>query len=259
MRTAMILALAVLTSLPATLAASDEKEIKQKRVVRVVASPDFDFETSEDFVFVGDNDDTVQMGAFAFHRGGFIGVQLVDLTPELRAHFGIPENAGVMVSAVSEDGPAATAGALVGDIITAVDGEEIGSAGELARLVRQAEEGDFANLEVWRDGKVMTLTTTIAVRERPQVDVGKFLWRAGDGEDLERVEVHIDDLPENVIRIDEKHMHKALGDLYTHFQSPEWQAKIKAMATDRQGMEERIHELEARLRELEAKLSKLAN
>jgi membrane-associated protease RseP (regulator of RpoE activity) len=255
----MILALlALAASQPAAAAASDEKEIKEKRVVRIVADPDFGFETEDNFIFVGD-DDTVRMGAFGFHRGGFIGVQLVDLTPELRAHFGVPDDAGVMVSAVSEDGPAATAGVLVGDIITVVDGEEISGGGELARIVRQAEEGDLANLEVWRDGKIMTLTATIAVRERPQVDVGKFLWHTGKGEDLQSVQVQIDDLPESVIRIDEKHVHKALGDLYTHFQSPEWQAKIKAMATERQGMEQRIHELEARLRELEAKLSKLAD
>ena len=54
-------------------------------------------------------------------------------------------------------------------------------------------------------------------------------------------------------------MNKALGDLYSRFQSPELKDRIKAMAEERQGMEDRIHELEARLRDLEEKLSKLAN
>src|SRR5262249_4288376 len=30
--------------------------------------------------------------------GGYLGVGLLDLTPELRTHFGVPEEAGVMVS-----------------------------------------------------------------------------------------------------------------------------------------------------------------
>lgn len=251
--------LALVVSLPADAASGDEKEVKEKHVVRVVTAPDFDFQTDEDFVFVGDGDHNVHVGAFAFQRGGFIGVQLVELTPELRTHFGVPQSAGVMISAVSPNGPAAEAGVRVGDIITGVNNEEIATAGELARFVREMEEGSQADLEVWRDRKIMILTATIAERERPQIDVGQFLWQTGDDEGHKRLDVLIDELPENVIRIDQEHMNKALGDLYTRFQSPEFKDRIKAMGEERQGMEDRIHELEARLRDLEEKLSKLAN
>ena len=260
MRTAMILGLlTIAVSLPANAAASDDKEIKEKRVVRVMTSDGVDIEEGANFVFVGDDAEPLVVRSFFVHQGGYLGVQLVDLTPELRRHFGVPEDAGVMISALSEGGPAAKAGVEAGDIITAVDGEDVSSGSELARFVRQGSQGDLVNLEVWRDARVMTLSATLEERERPQVDVGQFLWQDGRRKPLKHMEVFLDDLPESVIRIDQEHMHKALGDLTARFESPEWQAKIKAMATERQGMEERIHELEARLRELEAKISKLAN
>lgn len=257
--TTILLTLAILASLPAAAVAGGEKEIKEKRVVRVVASPHLEFESDDDFVFIGDGDDAVRMGAFGFHRGGFIGVQLVDLTPELRAHFGVPESAGVMISAVSPDGPAIKAGVEVGDIVTAINDEGIRSASELSRAVRGMEEGALANLEVWRDRKVMNLAATIAERERPQIDVGQFLWHSGDDDGHNRLDILIDELPENVIRIDQEHMNKALTEIYTRSQRPEFKARLQMMSEERQGLEERIHELEAKLQALEEKLSKLAD
>ena len=43
-------------------------------------------------------------------RKGYLGVQLLDLTPELRVHFGVSEDSGVMISQIVEDSPAAAAG-----------------------------------------------------------------------------------------------------------------------------------------------------
>ena len=46
--------------------------------------------------------------------GGYLGVELVDLTPELREHFGAPRDVGVMVGRVEPGSPAARAGLEVG-------------------------------------------------------------------------------------------------------------------------------------------------
>lgn len=98
--------------------------------------------------------------------GGFLGVGLTELTPELRAHFGVPEDAGVMVSKVVEDSPAHRAGLQVGDIISGVGGEAVASGGSLASKIRGHEDGAAATLEVWRDGRVETFTATIEERKR---------------------------------------------------------------------------------------------
>ena len=99
------------------------------------------------------------------HGGGFLGVGLAPLTSELRAHFGVPEDLGVMVSKVEADSPAARAGIEVGDIITRVGGDDVGSASALAHNVRRREEGETVDLEVWRDGRVEMLSATLAARQ----------------------------------------------------------------------------------------------
>ena len=49
---------------------------------------------------------------------GYLGVQLMDITEELREFYGAPRDAGTLVSRVAEDSPAAAAGFEVGDVIT---------------------------------------------------------------------------------------------------------------------------------------------
>lgn len=98
--------------------------------------------------------------------GGFLGVQLSDLTPELRTHFGVPEDVGVMVGKVVDGSPALRAGLEVGDVVTAVDGEPVASSSALARAVGGREDGDTVVLEVWRDGKMEKISATLEERER---------------------------------------------------------------------------------------------
>lgn len=119
---------------------------------------------------IGDGEDSILFtktpGAFEFFGGGgYLGVQMTELTPELRAHFGVPEDAGVMISKVVENSPAERAGLEVGDIITRVDGEDVGSGMELRRLVSGHQDGGEALFEIWRDGAVETVTAVLEKRE----------------------------------------------------------------------------------------------
>src|SRR5260370_26345402 len=68
-------------------------------------------------------------------KRAFLGVSLVDLTPELRDFFGAPKDAGILVSSVTDNGPPAKAGARVGDVITAVNGKTTANARELRQAM----------------------------------------------------------------------------------------------------------------------------
>ena len=106
--------------------------------------------------------------AFGLHEmgsGGFLGVGTTELTPELRSHFGVPDDSGVMVSTVVDDSGAFTAGVLVGDIVTAVDSHPVTSARSLQRAIRQHDEGDSVTLEIWRDGRVQNMTAIVGKTE----------------------------------------------------------------------------------------------
>ena len=127
------------------------------------------------------------------HGGGaFLGVQLSDLTAELRTHFGVPDDAGVMVGKVVDGSPAFRAGVEVGDIVSAVDGVAVDSASSLARAIRGHGDGDTVVLEVWRDGQVQKISAALEERER-QVAMSSAVSGAVGGHGEARViEVKVD-------------------------------------------------------------------
>jgi membrane-associated protease RseP (regulator of RpoE activity) len=185
----------------------------------------------------------------------YLGVQLVDLTPELRAHFGVPEDAGVMISSVSEDSPAARAGIRVGDIISAVGAEPVRRSFELAHRIRAHEEGDAVELETWRDGSLMTFSTVLEEQERAQIDVRRLITVGEDHEGHERLtpeELH------QVIEIDPTTINEAMAHLNEQLASPHFQERVERYWTGRSELQERLEELEARLKELEKELAELS-
>ena len=171
-------------------------------------------------------------------RRGFLGVGLTELSPELREHFGAPDEAGVMVSSVEDGSPADKAGLKVGDIIAAIDGKDVKSSWDIRAQVREFKEGEQVPLTVYRDGKAQNLSATIAMRERPELDMAPFLFR-GDGEGKPMV-FHLDreqlrDLPR-----------AERGDVL-----------LPRMRSPREAeLEKRLKELEKRLAELEKMLEK---
>ena len=128
------------------------------------------------------------------HGGGaFLGVQLTELTPELRTHFGVPDDAGVMVGKVVDDSPALRAGLEVGDIVTAVGDKPVASASALARAIRGNEDGDTVVLEVWRDGRVQKIDAALEERERRPAIARRSVSRSSNGQTEERViEIKVD-------------------------------------------------------------------
>ncbi len=129
----------------------------------------------------------------AAHGGGaFLGVQLSDLTPELRVHFGVPEDAGVMVGKVVDGSPAFRAGVEVGDIVTAVDGVAVDSASSLAHAIRGHEDGDTVILEVWRDGRMEKISAALEERERRVAMSSAVSGAVGGHGEARVIEVKVD-------------------------------------------------------------------
>jgi len=151
----------------------DGKEQPNKRVVK-----------REIVVIDKDGKRQVIEGAGPMMRRGYLGVGLTDLTPELRAHFGVPEDSGVMVSKVEPGSPADKAGVRVGDILTRIDGNALKSSWSLMGKVRQLDDGQQIPLEVWRNGKAQNLTATVIEKERPELDMGPLFFKEKDGDHL---------------------------------------------------------------------------
>lgn len=96
---------------------------------------------------------------FAFGASRRIGVGTTELTKQLAEFFGVPGGKGVLVTSVSEGGPAAQAGVKAGDVITAIDGEAIDSTGDISRILNQKKEGDVT-LTVIRNKSQQSIRVT---------------------------------------------------------------------------------------------------
>jgi hypothetical protein len=125
--------------------------------------------------------------------GTFLGVGTTELTPELRTHFGVAGDAGVMVSKVIDDSGAFTAGVLVGDIITGVDGEEIASGRDLRQAITSREEGDGVVLEIWRDGKAQQISAILGKNEDQLASAFHAMPHLAGGQFAKAVKIHCDD------------------------------------------------------------------
>jgi len=129
-----------------------------------------------------DGQEKVIEGTGTLAKRGYLGVELSELTPELRAHFGAPESAGVMVARVAAGSPAEKVGLKVGDIITSLDGKPVESSWDVRARVRPLAEGTAVPLAVWRNGKIQELTATVAQKERREIDLSPFLMKGTDAE-----------------------------------------------------------------------------
>jgi C-terminal processing protease CtpA/Prc len=106
----------------------------------------------------------------------FLGVQLTDLSPELREHFGAPRDAGVLIASVNAESPASRAGLKVGDVVTKAGGKTVSSPADLSRAVRDTEAGGKLSLGIVRDKSAATLDVTVAERKHTSREI-----RVGDG------------------------------------------------------------------------------
>ena len=97
----------------------------------------------------------------------YLGVYSVEITPEVAKSYNIPVTAGAYLysssgnPAVIDGSPAAKAGLLGEDIITKVNGINIGKAGTLADLISEYKPGDTIQLTVIRNGNEIAINVTL--------------------------------------------------------------------------------------------------
>ncbi|MCP4849467.1 MAG: PDZ domain-containing protein [Verrucomicrobiaceae bacterium] len=73
------------------------------------------------------------------------------------------ESPGAKIHEVMEGSPASTAGVLAGDIVTAIDGDEVASAQEMARLFSKFSAGEKLEITISREGEEKKLKIDLVV------------------------------------------------------------------------------------------------
>ncbi len=188
--------------------------------------------------------------------GGYLGVELTDLSPELRSHFGVTTNAGVLIGRVMEDSPAERAGLLVGDIITAIGGKPMRSSSTVGRAVRAVDEARALDIDLYRDGELITIRADIEVRERTTFDLGSFMgnWNAEEFSEA-MAGINWEELAANSKHISQEAMREALGSLDHVFEEKTFEGFLQGMESfDHEGFAEKMDLLRERMEELEQRL-----
>jgi len=99
---------------------------------------------------------------------GRLGIGIQGLDQTLAESFNLPDSNGALVGTVEDDSPAAKAGFKTGDIIRKIDGQQVVDSTDVTSRIGNMAPGTKATVEVWRDGKPVTLTATIGSYDNSQ-------------------------------------------------------------------------------------------
>ena len=100
---------------------------------------------------------------------GFLGVQMRDLDPSVRAELQYEQLTGSAVLGITPNSPAASAGLMPNDIIQSYSGKPIRHTQELITLVQRSKIGEKVTIGIWREGERKDLTTTITEATSPPI------------------------------------------------------------------------------------------
>lgn len=122
-----------------------------------------------------------------FAGGGRLGISLGDVGAADVAKLGLAAERGALVKEVHEGSAAKKAGLEKGDVIVRFAGQEVWSAAQLARLVRETPAGRQVSVDVTRGGSSRTLSVTLAEADRDRLfsfEPGDFHFEMPDLPDL---------------------------------------------------------------------------
>jgi serine protease Do len=93
---------------------------------------------------------------------GWIGVQIQPVTADIAESLGMKGSEGALVAEPQAGSPAAEAGILIGDVITAVNDRPVKDAHDLAKHIGAMAPGSVAKVTVWREGNEKSISLTLA-------------------------------------------------------------------------------------------------
>jgi Do/DeqQ family serine protease len=103
-------------------------------------------------------DDLLEFGAV---QRGLLGVEIRDVTARLAQDRGLDLVRGVYINRVNDNSAAAQAGIKAGDVITAIDGQEVGSVSELQEMVARHRPGHTVQVSYRRNSQTTSVKTTL--------------------------------------------------------------------------------------------------
>jgi serine protease Do len=115
--------------------------------------------------------------------GGWMGVQIQPVTTHIAESLGLKDSKGALVAEPLKDSPAAKAGILSGDVITAVNGEAVKDARDLVKQIGTMAPGATVKLTIWRKDAEQNISLTLG--EMPKAREARVVAPQADAKTID--------------------------------------------------------------------------
>ena len=119
-------------------------------------------------------EDMKQLIRYGNVRRGQLGVYIQDVTPDLAKALDLQRSSGAVISKVMKGSPAQRVGLVAGDVVIAVNGEEIKTADQLRNTIGLLRVGSKVTLTVLHNGEQRELHVEISQARQVKVDASRL-------------------------------------------------------------------------------------
>jgi serine protease Do len=117
-----------------------------------------------------------ELKQFGAVRKVYVGMEVEDLTGDLRGLLNFAQAGGVLVTRVRGGSPAATANLRAGDVIVKLAGQPVKSVAHYEEVLRAGTVGETVGVEVFRGGQVYA--STLPLESREKLRPIELVWQA---------------------------------------------------------------------------------
>lgn len=106
-------------------------------------------------------------------RRALLGVTILSVNAERARQLGMESVRGVLLNAITEDGPADRAGLEAGDVVLEVNGDPVNESNQLQEKIAVLPPGRVVTLTVWREGNRLRREVELGLLEEVQPELAQ--------------------------------------------------------------------------------------
>jgi serine protease Do len=116
----------------------------------------------------------------AAQAAGYLGVDIADVDADKVQVLKLKDTHGAVITLIDHDAPAGQIGLKVNDVVLQLNGQNIDSADEFRRMLKEMPAGRKVTIEICRDGVTQTVTVELVDRKLMEKNVWTKLDSTGD-------------------------------------------------------------------------------